>query len=262
MRATLGPRRLGTTHCPSGDFMQRQSALRRIAYEVLDIPGIPPGTELAARTLLEAVQAERPDETRVAQYALDLQLCLSRREHYRAHHARLQNLVNQANQRTAYQGLGSRLVVRIRGLPIKSLSMVVWMLIVWICGSAIAFIMASVTAATFTEGGDHWKQYSGFSAPMVALCAAILVGTSTLPKVLRLEKALTSIAGTLGLIVSAFLWLINVMAGGKYPHDPNLLLEDIFKGLGLIGFVAVAIIFIFVLFIFMAVRFSQIMKKI
>ena len=222
MRGYSGVAAVGTTHWRSGNFMQRQSALRRIAYEVLDIPGIPPGTELAARTLLEAIQAERPDETRVAQYALDLQMCLSGQKRYRVHHARLQQLVNQANQCTAYQGLGSRLVVRIRGLQIKSLSMVVWMFIIWLCGCAIALTMVLATAATFSEGGDHWKQYSEFSAPMVALCAAILVGTSTLPMVLRLEKASASIAGTVGLIVSAFLWLINVMAGGEYLHDPNL----------------------------------------
>ena len=258
--------------------MERQSALRRIAYEVLDIPGIRPGTELAARTLLEAVQAERPDETRVAQYALDLQMCLSGRKRYRDHHARLQKLVNQANQRRVYQRLWSRLVVWRRDLQIKPLLTVAWMLIVWLWGSAIALIMVLVTIATFYEGGqtvaafcneedqtvaafcneeDRWKWYSGFSAPMVALCAAILVGTSTLPKILGLQRALTSIAGTLGLIMSAFLWLINVMSGGEYPPRTDLLIEDIFKFLVFLGSAAVVIMFIFVLLVFAITKFVK-----
>lgn len=236
----------------SGDFMEQQSALRRIAYEVLDIPGIPPGTELAARTLLEAVQAKRPDETRVAQYALDLQMCLSRRKHYRDHHARLQKLVNQTNQRTTYQRSVSYIAARI---------MLAWMGIVWFLGSTTALIMAATLVATFLGEDNGWRDYSGFSAPMVALCAAILVGISILPKMLKPEKGLATAIGTVGLIASAFLWLINVMSGGKYPSDPDVSLADIFQALGGIAILAGITAFIFVFCVFALVRHGQIIRQ-
>ena len=257
----MGLRSVGTTHWRSGDFMERQSALRRIAYEVLDIPGIPPGTELAARTLLEAVQAERLDETRVAQYALDLQMCLAGREHYRDHHARLQKLVNQANRRTTHQGLGSHLLARINDLIHKPMLMVAWMVIVWLLGSTTALIMVATLVATFCGDDNGWRDYSGFSAPMVALCAAILVGISILPKMLKPEKELTTAIGTVGLIASAFLWLINVMSGGKYLSDPNVSLGGIFQALGYLAVAAGITAFIFVLCVFIFVRRRQIMRR-
>ena len=253
---------MGTTHRRSGDFMERQSALRRIAYEVLDIPGIPPGTELAARTLLEAVQAKRPDETRVAQYALDLQMCLSRREHYRDHHARLQKLANQANQRTAYQRPWSPLVARINDLIHKPGLMVAWMSIVWFLGSTTALIMAATLVATFLGEDNGWRDYSGFSAPMVALCAAILVGISILPKMLKPEKGLTTAIGTVGLIASAFLWLINAISGGKCPSNPNVSLGNIFHALGILAIMAGITAFVFVLCVFILMRREQIIRHI
>ena len=209
--------------------MERQSALRRIAYEVLDIPGIRPGTELAARTPLEAVQAERPDETRVAQYALDLQMCLSGRKRYRDHHARLQKLVNQANQRTTFHARMQSLTALIGASWFKSVLRFVWLSVYWCLGGVTALIMVAVAYVTFLGENVEWQNYSAFSSAMVALCASILLGmVGTLPEKWRVEKRLATIIGTGGLILSAFLLLINVIV---VNIDPGASINDIINDL-------------------------------
>ena len=122
----------------------------------------------------------------------------------------------------------SSLVALIGALRFKSMLKFAWLSVFWWLGGVTTLTMIAATYTTFGGGNVEWQSYSAFSSAMVALCASILVGmVGTLPKNWRLEKLLATTIGTVGLILSAFLLLINVVI---VNIDPSASLKDIIGG--------------------------------
>ena len=188
--------------------MNFQSELRRIAYDVLNTPGIQPGTKLAARNLLVTLRGPSAPRTRVFEDAHDLLACLAYSPRHRLEYAQLNTLLNPNNPPSRLQ-----IVIGAIGTYVRNHATRAWalakLLLMWSLIVSMVLLAGTSLYLIISNHSESWREHSQYGGPLIAFCGVVLIGLSGMLTTLKAEKWSAYICGTMLVIVSAFLIIIN-----------------------------------------------------
>ena len=201
--------------------------LRCLSYQVLNTPGIPRGTEIAASNLLATTRLPRFSHRQLEADAADLKACLANSVVHRQEFEQVSRILIPA--RTSYK-LG-----RLRGFA-KSLIHRHVITVVQMAGLFTHWwlvlsmmVLAIVTAVVIVDPNQEWRQHSHYGAPFIAFCGLVLIGLSSIPITPRIERIASSISGTLIGIAAAFFIVLNAITPYTAETDKDITIVDAAK---------------------------------
>ena len=188
--------------------MNLRSNLRRIVYDVLNTPGIQPGTKLAARNLLVTLRGPSAPLTRVLANGQDLLACLAHSPRHRLEYTRLNLLLNPNNPPSRL-----RTVIGSISFYVGSRATRAWalakLILMWSLIASMVLLAGASLYLIISNHSDGWREHSQYGGPLIAFCGVVLIGLSGMLTTLKVEKWSAYLCGTMLVIVSAFFIIIN-----------------------------------------------------